>query len=188
MHATTNGRVRKSLADQLDRMDRVLDGLAEGLNDAIATAVTEAVRAVLKEILAQPEVVARIKAENAATKHDTSSKPKLAERLSSACRQVWARVKALLGAASRAVVSGSVTAGQTITRVGKSVSVAAKGIRDRVIGSIVGGLCYLWLLRRLATSSAGVFILGFGIGLATAYVSPWMIALVGGVGAWRWWR
>jgi hypothetical protein len=28
-----NGRVRKNLASQLDRLDQILDGLADGLND-----------------------------------------------------------------------------------------------------------------------------------------------------------
>ena len=31
-----NGQGRKTLAAQIDRLDRVLDGLAEGLNDAVA--------------------------------------------------------------------------------------------------------------------------------------------------------
>ena len=30
---TTNGRVRKSLAEQIDRLDSILDGLADNLND-----------------------------------------------------------------------------------------------------------------------------------------------------------
>jgi hypothetical protein len=29
----TNGRTRKSLAEQIDRLDAILDGLAESLND-----------------------------------------------------------------------------------------------------------------------------------------------------------
>ena len=30
---TTNGQVRKTLASQLDRLDSILDGLADALND-----------------------------------------------------------------------------------------------------------------------------------------------------------
>ena len=40
---TTNGRVRKSLAEQIDRLDQILDGLANGLNEAVAMVVREAV-------------------------------------------------------------------------------------------------------------------------------------------------
>lgn len=37
-----NGKTRKTLADQLDRLDRILDGLAEALNEAVADAVRSA--------------------------------------------------------------------------------------------------------------------------------------------------
>jgi hypothetical protein len=65
----TDGRVRKSLADQIDRLDRILDGLADGLNEAVATAVKEAVsaavqesvRAVLSELLVNPDLLRTIR-------------------------------------------------------------------------------------------------------------------------------
>ena len=64
---STNGRARKSLAEQIDRLDSILDGLAENLNDAVATAavagvkdvvtvaVQEAVHAALVEVLSNAE-------------------------------------------------------------------------------------------------------------------------------------
>ena len=62
----TNGQARKSLAEQIGRLDAVLDGLADGLNEAVADAVKEAVgaavQAVLSEVLANPEVQARLRA------------------------------------------------------------------------------------------------------------------------------
>jgi hypothetical protein len=66
----TNGQARKSLAEQIDRLDAVLDGLGEGLNEAVADAVKEAVgaavqtavQAVLREVLGSPEVQARLRA------------------------------------------------------------------------------------------------------------------------------
>ena len=56
-----NGRMKKSLASQLDRLDTILDGLAEALNGAVADAVKatvgeaarEAVNVALDEALAQ---------------------------------------------------------------------------------------------------------------------------------------
>jgi hypothetical protein len=33
MTTMSNGQVRKSLASQIDRLDTMLDGLADGLND-----------------------------------------------------------------------------------------------------------------------------------------------------------
>ena len=56
----TNGRQRKSLADQIERLDSILDGLSDGLNEAVAAAVKEAVRAVLTKVLTNPELLARL--------------------------------------------------------------------------------------------------------------------------------
>jgi hypothetical protein len=66
--ANMNGQARKSLADQIDRLDAMLDGLSEGLNEAVATAVQEAVGAavqhavqvVLREVLTNPDMLARL--------------------------------------------------------------------------------------------------------------------------------
>jgi hypothetical protein len=57
-----NGPARKTLASQLDRLDRILDGLSESLDQAVAQAVREAVglavreavQAVLAELLTNP--------------------------------------------------------------------------------------------------------------------------------------
>src|SRR5437660_3020036 len=64
-----NGRARKTLADQIDRLDRVLDGLAEGLNEAVAQevqravarAVREAVQTAIKEVLTDPDRATRLR-------------------------------------------------------------------------------------------------------------------------------
>ena len=48
---TTNadGRARKSLAEQIDRLDAILDGPSEALQGAVTAAVTEAVGVAVKE-------------------------------------------------------------------------------------------------------------------------------------------
>src|SRR5262245_35643942 len=59
---TTNTtiRPRKNLADQIDRLDSILDGLSENLNDAVASAVKEAVargvQQAVFEVLTNPEL------------------------------------------------------------------------------------------------------------------------------------
>ena len=63
---TTNadGRTRKSLAEQIDRLDAILDGLGDALNESVAAAVSEAtgravkeaVQGVLAEVLTNPAV------------------------------------------------------------------------------------------------------------------------------------
>src|SRR5262245_40403502 len=59
---------RKTLSDQLDRLDGVIDDLSDGLNQAVShavergvsTAVEKAVQAVLQAALASPEVVRQL--------------------------------------------------------------------------------------------------------------------------------
>jgi len=61
--ALRNGtpKVRKNLADQIDRLDATLDGLADNLNQAVASAVRDAVQNVLLEVLTNPEVTSLIR-------------------------------------------------------------------------------------------------------------------------------
>src|SRR6187455_2591403 len=60
----TNGKPRKQLADQLDRLDAIIDALAEGLNGAVADACREGTRLAVKdaivEILTNPELRAML--------------------------------------------------------------------------------------------------------------------------------
>jgi hypothetical protein len=61
MSTTTNGRSqRPSLAQQIDRLDLILDNLSEGLHEAVAeavkVAVTRAVEAALVEVLTNAEL------------------------------------------------------------------------------------------------------------------------------------
>src|SRR5580693_4214125 len=55
---------RKSLNQQLDRLDQILDGLSDGLQaavvDAVKDAVGVAVQVALREVLTHPELVARL--------------------------------------------------------------------------------------------------------------------------------
>src|SRR4051812_23301750 len=65
-----NGKARKTLASQLDRLDDMLDGLSDALNESVATAVKEAVtlavreavQAVLTEMLTNPAILAKMQA------------------------------------------------------------------------------------------------------------------------------
>jgi hypothetical protein len=64
MSVKTNGRPRKQLADQLDRLDGIIDSLSDGLNQAVAgaveaavgQAVKQAVEGVLTELVSNPTV------------------------------------------------------------------------------------------------------------------------------------
>src|SRR6478672_724610 len=60
-----NHAARKSLASQIDRLDNILDGLAEALNESVADAVRgvvgqavrEAVEATARELLSSPALL-----------------------------------------------------------------------------------------------------------------------------------
>src|SRR5262245_55736000 len=87
-----NGRQRKSLASQLDRLDEMLDGLGGALNDAVAQAVKgavalavqEAVCAALTEVLSNPAVLAKLQAAQPAPMAQPAvAAPTLGERLAS---------------------------------------------------------------------------------------------------------
>src|SRR4051794_12796843 len=101
---SSNGQVRKSLAEQIDRLDHILDGLAEGLNEAVATAVQEAVgvavkeavTAVIAEVLTNPDLLALIRA---SLSNATSARPPQPNRLWSTVRG-WGST--LIGAAKAA--------------------------------------------------------------------------------------
>jgi hypothetical protein len=86
-----NGRTRKSLGEQLDRLDAILDGLSEALQGAVAAAVTqavgvavkEAVQAVLAEALTNPALRERAMAAASppAPRADSPSVPRPPARL-----------------------------------------------------------------------------------------------------------
>jgi hypothetical protein len=107
--STSNGSQRKSLAQQLDRLDSIIDALAEGLNEAVAdvvrqavsAAVQQSVEAVLREVLGRPELLRALAgqpavpvAQVAPAPVAVASGPSLPRR---ACSWVWNKVS---GAAS----------------------------------------------------------------------------------------
>jgi hypothetical protein len=92
-----NVKPRKTLASQLDRFDRVLDGLAENLNAAVADSVKESVAVAVKEVLAQflthTEVPKRLK-----EVHDAVAPTRATtaiDGISEAMSRVWKRAKGI---------------------------------------------------------------------------------------------
>src|SRR5262249_6673646 len=107
---TSNGRpARKTLASQIDRLDTMLEGLAENLNEAVAdavraavvVAVREAVQAVLTEGLSNPEILAQLRDALPPSTPPVATPvagPTLKERLAGAWSWLGARVRSVLGA------------------------------------------------------------------------------------------
>jgi hypothetical protein len=110
---TTNGKLRKSLAEQIDRLDSILDGLADALNESVAAAVKdvvgvavrEAVQAVLSELLTHPAVTQLLNAPTAEPAPPAGEGPRgpgLGGRLvtgaRAGCVGLWARARRDWGA------------------------------------------------------------------------------------------
>ena len=99
MTMTLDNGVRKTLASQIDRLDSILDGLAENLNEAVAdsvkgavtVAVQEAVHAALVEILSNAEVRRRL-----AANVQVTAMARLAEKARSCWNWLAGTAKAVL--------------------------------------------------------------------------------------------
>src|SRR5436305_4270712 len=97
INPTTNGKPqRKQLSDQLDRLDGIIDCLADGLNQAVADAAREGTRLAVKdaivEILTNPDLRAAVRAAGEAAGPPTDARPNF-----------WQRLKAKAAAATAAV-------------------------------------------------------------------------------------
>jgi hypothetical protein len=171
----TNSKVRKSLSEQIDRLDKILDGLAEALNGAVADAVTqavslavkEAVQTVLTEVLSNPDLraqlqgsaVAPIAAGNdpAIRSTATSLVDRVAQNAAHLANWCTARLHALAQLGRRAV--------QQVGRVATDLLARVRG------------------LRLFARPLAAALLLGVATGIAAYCAGPWIAGVVGGAGS-----
>ena len=175
---TTNGRTRKSLADQLDRLDGILDGLSDALNEAVASAVRDAVKAAVQEavaaavheVLTNEQLQRRLRelreptAPPPATKQPVRAKP-LLEKAGEACRQAADAVRRAVGSAADAVRSGLAAAAGSVRRVCRQ---AVDQVRDgcQAVGQL-GTLA--WHYRRPLLAALAV---GAAAGVACYLAGP----------------
>jgi hypothetical protein len=162
---TTNGRQRKNLADQIDRLDSILDGLSEGLNEAVATAVQQAVSVAVQqavvEVLTNAELQRLLHPPTPQPPTPPSPSPPpvpekgggllqgmlgLARRTWSAARSaagsVWARVQAVARAAGQLAKAG-------VERVRRGAcALSALLLTNRIaravgVGTLAATVCYV---------------------------------------------
>jgi hypothetical protein len=163
----TNGKLRKSLAEQIDRLDGILDGLANALNesvaaavkDAVGAAVREAVQAVMTEVLTNPAVLELL--------HGGVAVPAVRPGRTTGSRVGgWVRTaSAAAGAQVRATVG--------------VFAVAAKAVR----GGVAACWARLSLVRRLkldVLTAAGVGVLA---AMAAYHAGPWLASTATGLGS-----
>jgi hypothetical protein len=176
----TNGKLRKSLAEQIDRLDGILDGLANALNesvaaavkDAVGAAVREAVLAVLAEVVANPAVLALL--------HGGAPPPEVpmappATRVGQRLRRGWAFLTA---GVRTAVASCRALCG----RIGHGLASAGKRVA---------------VVRHFKLQVLTALGVGFAAGTAAHFAGPWVASVAGGLGgfatalavqAWLWLR
>ena len=170
--ACTNGKPqRKQLADQLDRLDAIIDALAEGLNGAVADACREGTRLAVKdaivEILTNPELRAMLvphAAAPAAKTPATTPEPKKPG--------LWSRIKATVAAAKSAAVAFAVK-----VKTAVATKVAAVTATVATLGAAAGETLPV---RRALTVALGVGLL---VALVCYQMPESVSAAVAGIGA-----
>ena len=163
-----NGQVRKSLAEQIDRLDGMLDGLSEGLNDAVASAVKDAVgaavqqavQAVLREVLSRPEMLARLQSAAPLTASPSPVPSTPTQTPKGGWKRRWASVRQKLtdwGAAARRECG---------RRVGQAKRLTSRAW-DRVR-----------VVVRFPYSLVAAVVVGVTAGVAACFARPWLALMV----------
>jgi hypothetical protein len=172
-----NGRVRKSLAEQIDRLDQILDGLADGLNEAVAMAVKEAVslavkeavQAVLAEVLTNPAVREPLGGVGSPSVPPADASPKSGWRQRLGQAGAW--IGRRLGAVCQAVAALPRRACQACATMVLRVRQACAALWVRV-----------QLVRYVEVQLLTALGLGSAAGAAAYLAGPWLAASVNALG------
>ena len=176
MSATlTNGRVRKSLADQIERLDSILDGLSDGLNEAVSSAVKEAVRAVMTEVLTNPELLARLQPAQAIAVPEPA-------RPSRWLARAWDGARSALRYMAEQIGVCRASVGQACGSGWEKLTAGGRDLRARSVRLLIAGGSMLlrtrWLLAPILAAAA----LAGLTGVAAYHLGPWIAAGVSGAG------
>jgi hypothetical protein len=172
MNASTqldNGRPqRKLLAEQLDRLDQIIDGLVEGLPEAVAAAAREGTRLAVKdailEVMTNPDLRAVFQnpQPSVSMQGDVASKPSL-----------WTRIKAGIAMAKAGVVERVHAVKRAAGRVCRHLT-ALPWKRTAVTTATVV----------LAAGAAAYFAPAIGLSSFVASIGCAVAAVTAHVGAW----
>jgi hypothetical protein len=167
--ATINGKPRKQLSDQLDRLDRIIDALGDALPEAVSDAAREGTRTAVKEaileILANPDlrnvVLAATPVEPA--RIEPTPKPTL-----------WARVKARVAAAKDALVGRCRAATAAVREKVRTLTAALPVRQILTIGAVVGIVVGFFSYACPHTLSAVISGLAGACTAVAALVGRWL--------------
>jgi ElaB/YqjD/DUF883 family membrane-anchored ribosome-binding protein len=190
---TPNSRVaRKSLASQIDRLDTMLEGLAENLNEAVATAVRdavhqavrEAVTAVVKEVLTNAELLRTIQGQTVAVQEFPQPSTQNNAHPGS-LKKVWCSVRKQL---NRVAEQTRALIGKVQARVADQLQQTKAALRERrdqimarcrsIWQGLPGLFLLLWQLRKPLLLAMG---LGSMVGLSCYFAGPLVASLASGL-------
>jgi hypothetical protein len=164
---TDNGPARTTLAEQIDRLDGVIDALSVGLNEAVASAVQgvvgqavrEAVQAVIAELLGSPQVLALLRPATPPAPEPAAAEPRRPGLLR---RLLW-------GACGWA----------------SSAWGGLRGVWGRTTGLARGAVGLASSAWALARPHRRPLLLALAVGTATGvaayFAGPWLAAAAGGL-------
>jgi hypothetical protein len=171
MTMTLDNGVRKTLASQIDRLDSILDGLAENLNEAVAdsvkgavtVAVQEAVHAALVEILSNAQVRRRL-----------SVQPPVRVRLAEKARSCWNWLAGTAKAVWSKVVATATAAGDKVQAKARSlITEATAKVRQapqRVVRCARTGWMLMTTLAALARRFRTQLLVALAVGVLVGVV------------------
>jgi len=201
MSATLNGKPRrKQLSDQLDRLDGIIDILADGLPSAVTDATRvgtrQAVREAIVEILSNPELRAMLGTiappPAVQRQHLPVPAPATSSIPTSTGPSFWSRARTKLAELKRVVVDRCRTAKKALCSLAKVTrsevrskyqsvkqAVLAKGKAARTsVVQTIGFLSALMPLRKMMLISTGVGV----VIAAICYTCPQAVSsLIGGI-------
>ncbi len=183
-NGTLNARTaRKSLADQIDRLDTILDGLAEALNESVADAVKDviaetvrqAVHAAVTEVLSSPDLLRATLEKHAPPPANpmpppqTQPKPptlkenvaRIGNRLCEKVKQAASLARKSLNAAARRAGTALAVAPLVLRAVAQKVWDFRKPCAVAVgVGVAFGAVCFLGgqLFSSIANGASGAAI------------------------------
>ena len=160
---TLNGKPqRKQLGDQLDRLDSIIDALAEGLPGAVADACRDGARLAVKdaiiEIISNPELRALLSPPPASAPSGPVTPPE-PKPMPDPKPGFWKRFTSRAKAATNAVVGAAVSAKESVVH-------RCKAARDTIaaVGTAAG--------EAMPTKQISLVALGVGIVVGVARLDP----------------
>ena len=178
MHIGDNCKGRKSLASQIDRLDTMLDGLADALPEVVADtirtaaaeAVRDAVQAAITEVLTNPELLAKLRT----AAQPAASEPQPAQKKPS----VWQRLGQLCQRARTCLANLCRACGAELRRLWNG----AGNVWRKTLRSLSSVCSYHQVLTQYKYQFFTALSVGVSVAAGAWFAGPQVSALLSGIG------